>query len=216
MALTQLTLCNLALSKIGNEGVQITHFTNDTGKAARQCRLHYTQTLNELVRMHTWNCTKFRAELVLSITDPIFGWDYSYVLPSGCLRPVALTADSSTQRLLRFNDEWIIESNFIFSNSATAWLSYIKAPAEADMDPLFAAAFYTLLASKLAIPVMGDRDIAKDMLEEFYSVIMPEARRVNGFEGYESPVVDSEWLQATGQSEPYRGFGAVTWEGTLP
>ena len=220
MALTQLDLCNMALSKIGNEGNQITNFTTDTGKVARQCRLHYEPTLNELVRMHSWNCTKARDELVLTGDTPDFGWTYEYDLPASCLRPLQLAIDTSTQRALRYNAEWVVEGKTILTNEPTAWLSYIAQPAAADMDSLFAQAFYTLLASKLAIPVTGDIPTQQAILNEFYSVVMPEARRVNAFEGYESPVVDSDWLEATFISPSSLGsswppFGSSSY-GTLP
>ena len=65
------------------------------------------------------------------------------------------------------------------------------------MDSLFAQAFYTWLAYKLAIPVAGNEKRANDILDEFTSAVMPEARRVNGFEQYNFATNDSEWLEAT-------------------
>ena len=62
MALSKTDLCNLALSKIGNERLQLTNQTFDlnTGATYKQCSLHYTPTLHELCRMHSWNVTKRR------------------------------------------------------------------------------------------------------------------------------------------------------------
>jgi hypothetical protein len=299
MALTKTILCNLALSKIGNSRVQLTDFDSDTGSVKDQCDLHYEPTLHELVRMHTWNCTKERAtlvETVPSITDstdtdftynatengkaqfsnsadderirwnstlsrweydstysapfsatyynegtgnvpPLtgwlkvsddsdadwtlthnydFGWNYAFLVPSDCLRPLFLTDTTEESTYVKRSIEWTLEDGIIMTNTRPVYLLYIKEPAPADMDSLFAQAFYTLLAYKLAKPVAGDDDLARTILEEFYSVVMPEARRVNGLEGREGPLMDSEWLEATYTSSgslgsSYPPFGSTTW-----
>ena len=63
MSLTKTKLCNLALSKLGSERVLLSDFDTDTGVIKDQVDLHYTPTLEELTRMHSWNCCKTRNEL---------------------------------------------------------------------------------------------------------------------------------------------------------
>jgi hypothetical protein len=281
MASTKTDICNLALSEIGNEAVQITDFDTDTGKAARQCRLHYQDTLEELLRMHTWGCSKKRTQPIATVpsitssdgdtftdnlttingraefrngaddkairwnstseeweygtwSDPTFtatftvandnpvppetgwvpvaagslelthnydfGWDRAFRLPTDCIRPVFLTNTERSYRFYKVNVDWTVEQRVILSNFDEVFLMYLIEPPIATMDSLFIQAFYTLLASKLATPVAGDRGLKRELLEEFMNVIMPEARRVNGFEGAETPEVDSEWLEATNTS----------------
>ena len=55
----------MALSRIGNERNQLTEatFASNSGTIYDQCNLHYDQTLEELVRMHSWNCCKKRKQL---------------------------------------------------------------------------------------------------------------------------------------------------------
>jgi hypothetical protein len=311
MALTKTKLCNLALSKIGNERVQLSDFDTDTGKIKDQCDLHYDPTLNELVRMHKWNCVKGRTKLATTATptDPesvtVFGagdsswntdliyvdelnsrprysetggtsatkilyftgvewhmedefgnadykessesttvpqtgwttdlgtapapkvnlnndynWEYSAPLPTNCIRPLALTNTSNSERFLKPVIDWRVENGYVLTNYSDIYLLYIKAPTPSEMDSLFAQAFYTLLASKLAVPISGDRQLNQDLLIEFNSVVMPEARRVNAFEGKESPVVDSDWLEATYTSPSNLGSSwppfAQTSYGTFP
>lgn len=278
MALTQNTLCNLALSLFGNDNIQITDFSADTGNSARQCRLHYEPTLHELVRMHTWNCTKDRVtptETVPLITDsddveftynatendkaqfsnsadddrimwnstlerwerddsysaPFsavyydestgnvpsetgwkkvsddtdagftlsldydFGYYYAFLLPTNCLRPLYLTNSTTPYEYLKPRLDWDVEVRTILANVRPVYLLYIKEPSAAEMDSLFARAFYTLLASKLCVP-LGYADRKKDLLVEF-ELVMAEARRVNSFEGQNMPVIDSDWMDAT-------------------
>lgn len=197
MATTQTEICNLALSLIGNEGNQVTDFDTDTGKTARQCRLHYQRTLEELLRVHTWNCSKERVELT-TIAYTGFGWSYESDLPADCIRPIFVTSSDSAGRYYNFTSEWTVQGRKILSTSESNFLVYIKEPTVATMDSLFIQAFYTLLAIKLSIPIAGPKNtIRMELLNEFHNVILPEARRVNGFEGHEEAVIDSDWIEAT-------------------
>ena len=195
---TKTDICNLALSLIGEELSTLTdaNLTNGDTKVARTCNLHYDQTLEEVTRMHTWNCAKARAELTV-IDSTVFGWNKEAPLPAACIRPIALTTDSSYYRYLIFKTEWVIEGRTVRSNQGENFLLYETVPTLANMDALFMRAFYTLLAIKICIPISGDRAIRTELIQEMESLIMPEARRVNGFEGYQSPIADSEWLEAT-------------------
>ena len=93
--------------------------------------------------------------------------------------------------------DWIIENNVILTNESKAFLCYDGVPEPTAMDSLFAQAFITLLAARLAVPVTGDRSLSLSLMEEFNRVIMPEARRVNGTERLDPPTIDSEWLEST-------------------
>ena len=288
---TKTEICNIALSEIGNEGIQITDFDTDTGKAARQCRLHYQSSLEELLRYHTWGCAKKRVEPIgtvpsidasdgevftdqgatvggkaqflngldavadfaiewndtseeweygtyatptitptftnssadlvppedgwdavtsgeLTLTQNYdFGWDTAYRLPSDCLRPVFLTNSERNRFIWKRNVDWTVERRTILSNHDQVFLLYIIEPEITQMDSLFVRALSVLLASKLAKPLSGDKVLKKELLIEFNNVIMPEARRVNGFEGWRSPIPDSEWLEATYTSQSSAGRG---------
>ena len=197
MALTKTQICNMALSKIGDSRSQLTDVDTDDTSVSRQCLLHYEQTLHELVRMHSWNCTKERAKLVDSGNTPTFGWEYEFDLPANSLRPLYLTPQQESTRFLKPTIDWTVEVDKVLANHEEVWLLYIKEPTPAEMDPLFAQAFYTLLASKLVVPIGSKATTEEKLLTEFMQVIMPEARRVNSFEGKDSPVVDSDWLEAT-------------------
>ena len=275
MALSKTEICELALSKIGNERLSdsISNVDTDDTSVTRECLRQYKQALPELVRMHTWNCTKERAQLVETVTlitddngveytyygnlngkaefrdsggnvsirsnaagtewqliappyvaatDTVsstadippetgwsgvqistitltydFGWEKEYVVPSDCLRPMYLTNTDEATTFFRPNVEWTIEADRIRTNYSPVYLLYIKQPDPSDMDSLFTSALITLLAARLAKPIAGDEQLGQNILNEFYSVVMPEARRVNGFEGKEAPIVDSDWLEAT-------------------
>jgi len=305
MSLTKTKLCNLALSKLGSERLLLSDFDTDTGVLKDTLDLHYTPTLEELTRMHSWNCCKKRNELspyrlkltppagagtqtyiATGVTDstqitntlytnyakydfnggyafavsdsndgstlsrlntnagindekwnlayfdssatfnmnsaitnsfdpsgnyefqngqnfvvekvkPDFEYDYQYLIPSGAIRSFYLTNSSETYKFMKPRVDWVIEGNSILTNESKVYLCYDGVPEPSAMDSLFAQAFVTLLASRIATTVTGDRGLSLNLLEEFNRVIMPEARRVNGAERLDPPINDSEWLEST-------------------
>ena len=126
------------------------------------------------------------------------GWDYYSAIPTDTLRVLALVDTDTSWRYLAPRIEWVVENGNILCNHEDPYLLYMKAPDVVDMDSLFVQALYTLLASKLAIPLGGDggKERKRELYEEFLNVIMPEARRVDGFESNEIETIDSEWLAA--------------------
>jgi len=215
MATTKTDICNLAISLLGDERLQLADVDADGTKAADQCLLHYDITLEELVRIHTWNCSKKRDELTTSDYAE-HGWDKEATLPSDCVRPLELTDDDTHYKNLIYRIDWAIEGRKVLSNYEKNYLLYQAIPAIADMDSLFLRSFYTLLASKTAVALKADGwKIRKALIEEYEFVILPEARRVNGFEGDERQIIDSEWLDAT-----LSGNGTQLWQarsvGDLP
>lgn len=131
--------------------------------------------------MHTWNCATFRDQLTTSAYAE-HGWEYQATMPTDWLRALRLDYTSTAYRILRYNIEWVIENGVLLTNFTDPYLTFMKEPTPAKMDSLYVQALYTLLASKLAVPVAGDKDRKRELLDEFYSIILPEARRVDGFE----------------------------------
>ena len=283
---------NLALSKLGNDRLQITDFDNDSTVAGVQARLHYDPTLEELTRMHTWNCCKKRTQLgafeiniaigstitaqggfsgdlsstgtdsngrptyttgtsatngyvnlvyddtnsrwsltlgygggnqapitlssttynpngdynsgssaatgaTITVVKPDFEYDYSFRIPSDAQRSVYLTDTSSSYRYAKPNFAWKREGNSILTDFTPIYMCYEAIPDTTDFDPLFGNAFTSYLAYKLAMPITGDKELALLLQKEFQEIVLPEARRINGFERNETPTLDSEWLEAT-------------------
>ena len=287
---------NLALSKLGQDRLQISDFDSDNTIAGVQARLHYDPALEELTRMHTWSCCKKRSQigpfkinittgsnlqgdgafngdltasstdsnnfpiytstettataegyakveravtgtgakvwqvslglgsstttttlentnyspagdynggssagfgLTISIVAPDFEYDYSFRIPSDAQRSVYTTDQSSSYRYAKSNFAWKREGNAILTDFSPLYICYEAIPNTTDFDPLFGNAFTSYLAYKLAMPVTGDKELALLLIKEFQEIVLPEARRINGFERNESPNIDSEWLEAT-------------------
>ena len=122
---------------------------------------------------------------------------YQHRLPSDFIRTTYVTDTAEVYLYGKSKVYYSIEGHALLSNEENIYLCYTKQPEATDMDSLFTQAFITLLAARMAIPITGDMAKYKFLLEEFSSVIMPEARRANAFEKQDAPEVDSEWLEST-------------------
>ena len=140
----------------------------------------------------------FTGATFTSVKDaPLFQFKHIHTLPTDYIRATYVTNSDEVYEYGKPVVDYNIEDNKILSNFENLWMCYEKEPTPAAMDSLFAQAFATLLAARLAVPLVGERSLSLSLIEEFNKVIMPEARRINAFEKRESPTVDSEWLEAT-------------------
>ena len=197
MAYTTVQICNLALAKVGDTASQITSL-DDGSTEASLCSKFYEPTLRELLNIHTWNFAVKLATLAASTTEPAFGWDYSYPLPGDCIRPLDLRSESDSDTRVKVLNEWRVVGRNIYTNTANAYLVYVHHSENPNLyTPIFIRALYTALASKLAYALTEDRNMVASLENELSEVIMPEAKRINAFEGYDFPRVDSDWLEAT-------------------
>jgi len=197
MAYTIPQICNLALAKVGDEGSQITSLDDDT-KEANLCKKFFEPSLRELLDIHTWGCATARAELARNTTDPVFGWEVAYTLPADCVRPLEFRDYSDASVFYDYRSEWVIEGRSLLTNATTGYLVYVKYIDDPNlMTATFIRALYTMLASKLAFPLTEDATLVRLFEDEIATVILPEARRVDAFTGYEMPSVDSEWIEAS-------------------
>jgi hypothetical protein len=197
MSYTNVQIANLALAKIGDEGGQITSFDQQK-KEANLVKKFYEPSLREVLRLHAWNCAKARSQLAQSVTTPTFGFKYQYALPADCIRVLKIARSTDTQQFYREKLEYEINGRMLLTNYDPIYLLYIKYITDPNqMDDLFIRALYTTLAAKLAYPLTEDSNLVRMLEDELSTVIMPEARRVNSFEGHRIAMVDSEWIEAS-------------------
>lgn len=178
MAMTQLELCNVALSHLGE--ARINALSDDTARA-RACALHYLPVLKEVLRSHRWNFAVARVEIAPDGTAPAFGWGYQFTLPADCLRVLEVNDSEAGDWI---SDEWIIEGRKLLTNAATLRLIYLRdVEDEALTDPLFAQAFGLKLAVALSEVIRGSTGKTGDLLQIYQNVTAPLARRVDANEG---------------------------------
>lgn len=148
--------------------------------------------------MHSWNCCINRDQLTTSAYTE-HGWDYYSALPTGCLRVLSMTDIDTTWRDINYRIQWAVEAGNVLVNYEDPYITYMAEPTLANMDSLFIRALYTLLASKLAVPLKGDngRDLRNQLQNELIMSILPEARSVDSFEDDGIEPLDSDYISAT-------------------
>lgn len=115
MALTsdEITICNLAMGYIGEYEV-----SSSSDDQYILCERYYDDAVKEVLCEHPWNEAKKRAYLIQSSTDPLFGYDYRFAVPSDCLRVVRLGDGDNDW------DFWEIENGYILTDVADTPQSY--------------------------------------------------------------------------------------------
>lgn len=153
---------------------------DDESQQGRFCNLFYTQTRDEVISGHRWNFAITRVDLSLLTETPINEWESIFSLPPDCLRVLQLNGfDSDEDRKL-----WSVEGGRLFTDEATASIKYLACIENAALfPPLFVEALATKLASKLAQPITGSRQLPGELLAEYKRITGPEARKVDAFEG---------------------------------
>ncbi len=216
IGLTKLSIVNQALSLIGSERVQLSAI-DDTGSIAEQAILHYDPAVQELTRMHAWNCCLHR--VALSEGDGAdaalsFAQDWGY--PAEAQRIIYISKVDTKETVrpkIDFAVTTAVNSTVTVKNIQTdvtaAFAQYLAVPDEGDMDMMYVSCLRTLLASKLAVPVAGDVNRKFELLKYFYEKLLPEARRANTMEGVNEPAVDESYLETPMSPFTYKAFSKV-------
>ena len=111
-------IANLALSNLGEARIQ--SLTENSGRA-RACSARIEGVIETVLRMNVWNSALERIQLT-QIDAPIFGWNYTYQLPSDCIKVVEVEPVSKYQ----------VEKKNLLSNETSLYLLYVANPADTN------------------------------------------------------------------------------------
>lgn len=170
MAITEVDLCNLALSRIrGNEISDLL----ENSVEAEKCRVFYPEARDTVLSQVNWPFAKKITALALSSTEPT-EYKYEYGYPIDCLNALYILPDNlkkSTypQSMLgntespQIHYEIIVGSDggrAIVTDTADAYLAYTCKVTDVRLfGPLCSEAISWKLAMDLAIPIGGDAGI---------------------------------------------------------
>lgn len=188
-------ICNEALAEIGQS--VINDIDDTTNNTARSCKLLFEPTAREVMRSHPWNCLKARQQLAANAT-PAFGWDYSYTLPTQCVRLMTVNGyDNDTGNK---EDFYEIEGRDILTDANECKITYIKYSDNTPIwDPLLRLAVVIRLASKLAHKISQDHELGFALLQTYEKQILRQAQKIDSNERKKAPynpVKDSKWIAA--------------------
>lgn len=166
MALSETSLCNTALSKIGSK--RINNIETDSSEEAIQCRLHYEPTRDSLLCMFKWPFAIVRVVLSEDTNAPAFNWENQFILPTDFLRLITIDEIDDT---LEVDDRFSIENHRILTNESTISIVYVKKVTDVTrFDPLFVEVLVLQLALKLLPSLSG----AGTGMMGFYQILYKE------------------------------------------
>jgi hypothetical protein len=211
---SEVEICNLALGQIRARSI---NSLTESSLQAQVCNLHYPIVRDQLLRDVPWQFAH-KVEALALLTDELFNWVYAYQYPGDCLYINRLllnfeevSSDSTTVRS-RFYDPMIPRPNLdkqveyeilnvdgnmvIASNEPELRADYrAKVTNPGLFDSLFIQTIVHLLASEIAIPIVGvenGRVLRSDSLQ-VYNQHLASAIAANLNELY-LPILDSELI----------------------
>lgn len=177
-AQTEVDICNLALDHLNI--TPITTITNPTDKVGKVCERWYDNTRKSALRKHTWNFAQKRAALAQLATDPLWGYNAQYELPSDYIRIVEIGdlnqykdyAIEGTKLLLDETNTGSLNIRYIYDNKSVE-----------TFDPLFVELLSLELAYNMAFPLAGNINLQRSI-----QILRDDKRReAFGVDGQERP-----------------------------
>ena len=160
---TKIEIYNGALGKIGVE--RMTGLT-DESKQRYSLDDQYEAALYATFKSYGWRFATKRAQLALDSTDPVFGFENRFALPSDYIRTLEVWNGYGNDIV------WEEEAGFILTDEDTFYIKYtFKETNEGKYTPLFVEALQYQLASLVAIPLKNNRSLAVDMQNAFINAL---------------------------------------------
>lgn len=171
MAVSQISICNSALGKVGAERISS---IGQSVKSAELLNAIWDQVRDSVLRAHPWNFAIKRVTLAPNSTTPDFGYDFQYDKPNDCLRILDPDPDDV---------DFQIEGDQILTDEATLDLRYIwRNEDESEWDSCFAEAFAWRLAREIAYSLTQSAALVT-ACDASYKEALQEARTMDGMEG---------------------------------
>ena len=170
MALTAITLCARALTKLGAQ--PITSFEDGSAEAEVASSL-YPGIRDALLASHPWSFATTQASLPRLAQSPSAEFRYAFQLPPDFLRAISAgTAGRASGLLYR------IQGSKLLTDVETVALTQIFRAEEASFPPFFAATLAARLAAEFCLPLTENTTRA-DLLSRLAEAELRSARRAD-------------------------------------
>ncbi len=221
MAVSQVELCNLALSRAGGHRIAQITSLGEASNEARQCAVKLPHLIRTALRSHPWQFAMKKivlAQVKLDLTSEnqnnyfnqekiLYGSNYLYQYPEDCLTAHALYEANSMQNMDyqadfngNFNGSFHVElahdgTKIIVSNILNAVLIYTAYLADVRLwDSVFYDALAWQLASELCISLGNDVQKSKEFEAKALDVF-DRAKTLNNKESHQN-FISSSYLKA--------------------
>lgn len=155
---SETTICNLALSHLGNRARVASISPPDGSVEADYCSRFYGHSRDEMLEMADWAFARTRVALAPAATNISDVWLYAYQLPSDCVLPRRVVGGVNTGSELD-SERFFQEGNTLYTNKEAAVLVYTKSFTDSTkFKGSFVTALSYLLASYLAGPLIKNAE----------------------------------------------------------
>lgn len=155
-SINETKICNMALGRLGTKRINDYTDNSDTKVEAIQCRLHYKQTRDALLRSHWWRFARSRKTLSANTISPDFEYTYAYDLPNDFMRLWIKPFEDNNTGLNNSRYTFSMEGKQLLSNETPMKIRYIRQVTDpTEFDPLFIEVLILKLALKMFMPLAG-------------------------------------------------------------
>ena len=149
---SEVDICNLALSRIGDEASVVSIDPPEGSIQAEHCASFYPVARNALLELHPWNFAVKKQSLA-SLGDGWDGWTYAYGMPPDFVLAINISGDAEFS--IELNDSG---NRVMLCNIENPDFRYVTSSVDpSKFSPLFVTTLSWLLASMLAGPILkGD------------------------------------------------------------
>lgn len=191
MSFSLVKICNMALGKCGiTKQIGALDFSGSetVSQEEMMCAQYFELAFRAAARGHDWKCLTTQADISgNTATSPVWGFDYSYSLPSNCIRVLALEDTTAN---------WKIHGRLLCTDATDVKIEYIQYTLNTDLwDDLFVEALVMRLAAHLAPALCGEGAVAiADALLKWHErVTLPGARWADSTERSTPVLESSSW-----------------------
>ena len=168
----------MALAKIGAGRINNLDDSTESSPQAIQCRLHFEQTRDALIRSHWWGFASARASLSQDTVDPDFEYDNQFILPNDFVRLKSVYGDNGTDTG-DLRTTFAIEGDRLLTNESSIDIRYIKKVTDpTKFDTLFIEVLVLKLALKI-ISLAGANPKLMETITTELRLTMPQVRAID-------------------------------------
>lgn len=194
MAISQVQIVNLALTKLGQN--RVINITDDT-ETARTMNSLWDVARDTVFADHPWKFAIKRAELPALTSVPAFGWTKQYTIPEESLRIVQVADDWVFYQPTV--ESFAIEDGKILTDmTAPLPVRYVRRLENTGLWPVLFARVVALQLAVDACERLTNSNTKLQAVAADYSEAVRAAKRQNAIERPPQAVVYSDWLNARG------------------
>ena len=163
---SKVDIINRSLTKLNAK--RITSI-NDGTKNSVEAKSVWDGILDEVLASFPWNFSTRRVKLAQLATDPVYGYDFQFRIPS---EPKVLHIWEAVTDSERAIKGWVVEGDdegeLILTNLNVIYIKYSARVIDTErFSPWMVESMATRLAAELAYTITGKRKLSSDLMQEF-------------------------------------------------